>query len=256
MKKVLRVLLSFIVVFICISSVKAKSYVDLYLFHSNSCPHCQAERKYLKKLEQKYDYLKVHEYEMSKYPKLLKKVRRAYKIDNSYVPLTIVGSDYIIGYTESYNKQFKQLVESYHDFNGGYNVVNRIINDKDYKKVLKKNEGIYQKGNKKSIPIIGTVDVKKVSLPLISMVIGFVDGFNPCAMWVLIFLITMLINMQDRKKMWILGITFIVASAFVYLMFMLSWLTVISHMTQTWFKYLIALVAFIGGFINLKSYLT
>ena len=60
--------------------------------------------------------------------------------------------------------------------------------------------------------------------------------------------------MQDRKKMWILGVTFIVASAIVYLMFMLSWLTIVSQITQTWFKYLIALVAFIGGFINLKSY--
>ena len=254
MKKLIKLLFTLVVVFTSISIVKAKDYVDLYLFHSDSCPHCQAERNYLNKLEKKYDYLKVHEYEISKYPKLVDKVRKAYEIDNSYVPLTIIGSDYIIGYSQSMNDQFKDLIKSYHDNKGGYNVVQKIIEGKNYKKNFDKNGSIYKGGTSKSVPILGKVDAKSVSLPLIAMIIGFVDGFNPCAMWVLIFLITMLINMKDRKKMWILGVTFIVASALVYLMFMLSWLTIISQVTQTWFKYLIAIVAFVGGFINLKSY--
>ena len=241
MKKIVRILFSIVLIFVCISVVRAKDYVDLYLFHSESCPHCKAEIKYLKSLD--YDYLKIHYYEVNKYPKLVDKVRKAYDIDNSYVPLTIVGSDYIIGYSESMNDQIEELIQSYHKNGGGYNVVNKIING-----------NIYKKGTSKTIPLLGNIDVKKASLPLISLVIGLVDGFNPCAMWVLLFLITMLINMKDKKKMWILGITFIVASALVYLMFMLSWLTVISQVTQSWFKYLIALVAFVGGFINLKSY--
>ena len=252
MKKIIKVLFSFIIVFISISIVHAKDYVDLYLFHSDSCPHCKAEIKYLKNLD--YDYLKIHYYEVSKYPKLVDKVRKAYDIDNSYVPLTIIGSDYIIGYSESMNDEINNLIESYKDSGGGYNVVNKIIKGKDYKKNFKKNGNIHKKGTTKTVPILGNIDVKKTSLPLISLVIGLVDGFNPCAMWVLLFLITMLINMKDKKKMFILGITFIIASALVYLMFMLSWLTVISQITQSWFKYLIALVAFIGGFINLRSY--
>ena len=253
MKKGLRILFSIVILFTCLSIVKAKDYVDLYLFHSDSCPHCKAEIKYLKNLD--YDYLKIHYYEVSKYPKLVDKVRKAYDIDNSYVPLTIVGSDYIIGYSENTNDKLTDLIESYHEQGGGYNVVNKIIKGKQYKKDFKKNKEIYQEGTTKTIPLLGNIDVKKASLPLISLVIGLVDGFNPCAMWVLLFLITMLIEMKDRKKMWILGITFIVSSALVYLMFMLSWLTVVSQITQTGFKYLIALVAFIGGFINLKSYI-
>ena len=252
MKKLVRILFSIVLIFVCISVVRAKDYVDLYLFHSESCPHCKAEIKYLKSLD--YDYLKIHYYEVNKYPKLVDKVRKAYDIDNSYVPLTIVGSDYIIGYSESMNDQIEELIQSYHKNGGGYNVVNKIINGKNYKKEFKYNGNIYKKGTSKTIPLLGNIDVKKASLPLISLVIGLVDGFNPCAMWVLLFLITMLINMKDKKKMWILGITFIVASALVYLMFMLSWLTVISQVTQSWFKYLIALVAFVGGFINFKSY--
>ena len=252
MKKLIKILFSIVLVFICVNVVRAKDYVDLYLFHSETCPHCKAEVKYLKSLN--YDYLKIHYYEVNKYPKLVDKVRKAYSIDNSYVPLTIVGSDYIIGYSESMNDEIDNLIESYYKNGGGYNVVNKIIKGKDYKKDFKKNGNIYKEGTSKTIPIIGNVDVKKASLPLISLIIGLVDGFNPCAMWVLLFLITMLINIKDKKKMWILGITFIFASALVYLMFMLSWLTVISQITQSWFKYLIALVAFVGGFINLRSY--
>ena len=58
------------------------------------------------------------------------------------------------------------------------------------------------------LPIIGKINIKEVSLPIISIILGLIDGFNPCAMWVLFFLISMLLNMKDRKKMWILGITF------------------------------------------------
>ena len=61
--------------------------------------------------------------------------------------------------------------------------------------------------------------------------------------------------MKNRKKMWILGLTFILTSAVVYLFFMLSWLTLASTIISTWFKYVIALVALIGSFINIRSYL-
>ena len=133
-------------------------------------------------------------------------------------------------------------------------VVNYIIKDKDYKKCMDKNKSIASKSTVKNIPLLGKVDVKKASLPIISIVIGLVDGFNPCAMWVLLFLITMLINMKNRRRMWILGFTFILSSALVYLMFMLAYLNIASALIQTWFKYIIALVALVGGAINLRSY--
>ncbi len=98
--------------------------------------------------------------------------------------------------------------------------------------------------------------MRTVSLPLISILIGAVDGFNPCAMWVLLFLITMLFNMKDKKKMWILGITFLVTSALIYLLFMLAWLKVAVSFTSTKIiRLLIALVALIGGTINIRSYI-
>ncbi|MDD4644098.1 MAG: hypothetical protein PHW90_03650, partial [Bacilli bacterium] len=106
------------------------------------------------------------------------------------------------------------------------------------------------------IPIIGPVEAKKISLPIISVVLGTLDGFNPCAMWVLLFLISVLMGMKDRKRMWILGLCFLFTSAIIYLAFMLAWLNLVTFIGALWWvKLLIALAALIGGYLNLKSFI-
>ena len=100
--------------------------------------------------------------------------------------------------------------------------------------------------------IFGVVSAKDVSLPIFSILVGAVDGFNPCAMWILVFLITMMFSMHDRKKMWILGLTFIFTSGFVYLCFMLSWLSLASFLSGiTLVRFLIACFAIVFGMVNI-----
>ena len=107
-----------------------------------------------------------------------------------------------------------------------------------------------------TVPVLGKINAKKVSLPILAVVLGFVDGFNPCAMWILIFLITMLFNMKDRKKMWILGLTFILTSGIVYLMFMLAWLNLATFISKIAFiRLLIAVIALVVGLINVYKYI-
>ena len=75
-------------------------------------------------------------------------------------------------------------------------------------------------------------------------------------MWILLFLISTLIGMKDKKRLWILGSTFLISSALVYLAFMVSWLEfakVISGIKLV--RMAIALVALIGGILNLRSYI-
>ena len=252
MKKLKILLFSIILIFIMIYKVEAKD-VDVYFFHSNSCPHCAKEEEYLESIKDDMG-IKIHYYEVSEFPNVIDKVRNNLNINNYYVPLTIIGSDYLIGFGDNTKEEIDNLINSYR--NTDYcSVVKTIINDENVLECIDKNKGIYNESNEKKIPLLGKVNIKEVSLPLISIIIGFVDGFNPCAMWVLIFLITMLFNMKNRKKMWILGLTFILTSAIVYLFFMLSWLTLASTIISTWFKYVIAVVALIGSFINIRSYL-
>lgn len=106
-----------------------------------------------------------------------------------------------------------------------------------------------------NVPFLGEITAKSVSLPILAMVLGLVDGFNPCAMWILIFLITMLIGMKDRRKMWAIGLTFILTSGIVYVLFMVSWLSLATFLSSvTLIRLIIALFAIVFGMVNIYRY--
>jgi len=100
-----------------------------------------------------------------------------------------------------------------------------------------------------------SVNVSKIGLPLFTLIIGGLDGFNPCAMWVLSFLLTLVLYAKSRAKiLWIGGI-FVVASGVIYFLFMIAWLNVFLYMGYV--KYMrigIAVLALIMGAINCKDF--
>jgi len=106
-----------------------------------------------------------------------------------------------------------------------------------------------------SIPILGSIQTANLSLPILSVVMGLLDGFNPCAMWTLLFLISLLLGMKDKRRMWILGITFIVTSAFVYFLFLTAWLNFFLILGFVfWVRITIGLIAIGVGIYNLRDY--
>ena len=236
-------------------NVKTKNdnKVTLYLFHRESCPHCKAEIKYLDKIKDKYDYLEIKEYEVSKnktlYQNVIKKIGTGDK-----TPITIIGSKIIVGFADNSKSEIERSIKEYNKYDSYCDLV---TTDKSKKECQKENKKIDDKilSDVNKVPLLGEVNVKTTSLFLIAMVIGLVDGFNPCAMWVLIFLISLLIEMKDKKKMVILGLAFILASGFIYTLFMVSWLKITNTLMSTWFRYLIALVALIAGIINVRNYM-
>lgn|SRR5574344_62814 len=104
--------------------------------------------------------------------------------------------------------------------------------------------------------ILGEVSAKDVSLPVFSIIVGFVDGINPCAMWILIFLITMIMPLKDRKKQWIIGLTFLGTSALIYLLFLVSWLNLAVFLTKiSLIRMIISVFAIIFGMVNIYRYI-
>ena len=104
-------------------------------------------------------------------------------------------------------------------------------------------------------PLLGTVNARELGLPLFTIVLGLLDGFNPCAMWVLLFLLSMLINLQDRTKMFLIGGVFVAVSGLVYFAFMAAWLNIffaigLSRATQM----LLGGAALLVGSLNLKDF--
>lgn len=240
--------------------VSAKE-VNLYLFHGDGCPHCAKEREYLKEIEKEYDDVNIHLYEVwydTDNQELMEKVKKELNSSTNYVPLTIIGDKYTVGFNDNTKLMIKNniekcLKEDCEDVVGNV-LAGKTANETTIKKEVKEPKKD-KEDSIKDLPILGKVDVKKVSLPIIAAVIGLVDGFNPCAMWVLVFLISMLLGTKDRKKMWILGLTFLFTSAFIYLLFMVAWLNVAIKMnTVIWLRITIAIIAIIAAFINLKSF--
>lgn len=75
------------------------------------------------------------------------------------------------------------------------------------------------------IPFFGTVDVARYSLPILALVLGFVDGFNPCAMWVLVTFLIVLLQIGNRRKMFQVAGIFIFAEAVMYYLILNVWFT-------------------------------
>jgi hypothetical protein len=72
----------------------------------------------------------------------------------------------------------------------------------------------------------GELQAQDLGLPLFTIAVGLLDGFNPCAMWVLLFLLSLLVNLQDRRKMALIAGTFVLISGLIYFAFMAAWLNV------------------------------
>ncbi len=105
------------------------------------------------------------------------------------------------------------------------------------------------------LPLVGEIKTKHLSLPLLTIIIAALDGFNPCAMWVLVFLIGLLLGVTDVKRRWLLGSTFIVASAAVYFVFLAAWLNLILFIGAILIiRIIIGLVAIGGGAYSLREY--
>ena len=174
------------------------------------------------------------------------------------VPYLIIGDKVIVGYLDGVTDvKIKKYIKEYKNDKRYEDVVSKIKNgEKIDKKETKPKKKKKEETEKIKVPLLGKINPRKVSLPLVSVVLGLVDGFNPCAMWILLFLITMLLNTKDRKKMWILGITFILTSGLVYLAFMLAWLNLATFINKIIFvRILIAAVAIIVGLFNINKYI-
>lgn len=76
------------------------------------------------------------------------------------------------------------------------------------------------------LPLLGAVNWRNFGLPAFTITVGLIDGFNPCAMWVLLFLLSLLVNLKDRRKILAVAGTFVFISGAAYFAFMAAWLNI------------------------------
>ena len=209
-----------------------KNRINLYLFKGDGCPHCAEEEKWLEHIKEEYnDYINIYKFEVwhnDDNAKMLDEVKKKFDSHSTSIPFTIVGEYYYTGFSEVISSEIENRIKEYAD--------------------LESNSSI-------NLPILGNVNSKSVSLSLVAIILGFIDGFNPCAMWILLFLINMLFNLDNKKKRWVLGYTFLVVSGLVYFLSMLGINFVLSVFAVNWIKIILAIFILIAGIVNLKKYL-
>jgi glutaredoxin len=189
----------------------------LHLFWGRGCPHCEEEKAFLETLKRKYPALEIREHEVwydvrnkELFQRVMKSISR-----QAGVPTTVVGKKLFIGFNETTGRSIDEAVGSCLK-QGCPDVIQSMIQS---------GEGqAHEVSGKVKLPLLGEVDPETLSLPILTAVIAALDSFNPCAFFVLLFLLSMLIHAHSRRKMLLIGFIFVFFSGLIYFLFMAAWL--------------------------------
>lgn len=216
--------------------IAQKNSIEINFFYSAICPHCAEEKEFLVDLKERYPEIEIKEYEIfynRENQKFLNEFYEKYNVpsnERGYVPATFTPTKYFIGF----NQQVATEIESC------------------IKACLGKSEVVPQKIK---IPFFGSIDISKMSLPVLTLILGILDGFNPCAMWVLVILISLLLSLKSRKKIALVGGTFIFAEGLLYFIFMTAWLNIFLAMQYVSLtRVLIGVFGIIFGIWRIKDF--
>lgn len=221
-----------------ISNGAQEKLVEINFFYSAICPHCLKEKEFLEELKERYPEIKINQYEVTQHPdnqELLKDFYEKYQVpekERGWVPVTFTPTTYFIGFNEQVAKEIESCIREC------------LIGEEPAPQKIK-------------IPFFGSIDLSKMSLPALTVTLGALDGLNPCAMWILLFLIALLINARSRKRMWLIGGTFILASGVIYYLLLTAWLNLflaISYVNLT--RILIGAFALGIGVWQIKNFLS
>ena len=173
------------------------------------------------------------------------------------MPTIIINGQIVQGYEtdEKTGTQLKKMLESCRASDSGCKPFTEFLASDDTVEVRSAAEGTCTEHCEADLdkyvwdlPILGRIDLTLLSLPALSILLGFLDGFNPCAMWVLITLLTLLINTHDMRKVWVIGGTFLFVSGVIYYLFIAAWLNVFLLVGyNVWVQKIIGIIAIAGG---------
>jgi thiol-disulfide isomerase/thioredoxin len=230
MKKIFAFLLLFLIITPLFSlaapNVVREDRVEINYFYKVGCHFCVQEKVFLDEMEKKYPDLIINRFDVYQESKLLKEFYIEYNVPNEYwgaTPITFTDEDYFLGFNEETT---------------GVRIENCIINCLDnlgsdqttcldcVSEVAEQNTGERDLKKDFKIPFIGKIDITTYSPLLLSIVVGALDGFNACAMVALGFLLAVLVATKARKRVFLIGGTFILVSGIVYFIFISTWLNI------------------------------
>ncbi len=229
--------------------------VYIYLFEGDGCPRCAEEKIFLADLSRRYPQIEVNDFEVwynRRNLDLLNKMAAAFGFQANSVPITFIGDRYWIGYSQDIGAGIEAYVADCVE-NGCPDAGAGIIPGREQSSEAKIAQAM--QSGVITIPLIGEVNLKNQSLILSTAIIAFVDGFNPCSLWVLSILLAITLNAGSRPKTLIIGLIFLTVTSLVYVLFIAGLFTVLSLMSFVgWVQAVVALLALFFAAVNIKDY--
>jgi glutaredoxin len=211
--------------------------VPVYLFLSPTCPHCAKAKAFLETLAAQEPPIEVRAFEVGKdelHDRAFVALNERFKIEPPAVPLIAIGDKIFVGFdtAATTGAELRAAIAGCRRERCP-DVAGSIIRSEASAIASERREQRAKAVRRPALPetirlpLLGDIKTRSLSLPALTVVLGLVDGFNPCAMWVLVFLIGLLIGMKDPVRMWSYGTVFLLTSAAVYLAFMAAWLNIL-----------------------------
>jgi len=221
--------------------------VQLYFFWSLTCPHCTAAHPYIEAIPQARPWVKLHALELTRHPENVRRyeaMARGLGEEAASVPAWLFCGEMHVGWGD--------------DATTGATLRQRL--DACRARALggaatTTNSAAPPAAASINLPVIGALDPASLSLPALTLVLAGLDAFNPCAFFVLLFLLSMMAHQKSRARMLTIGGIFVAVSGLMYFAFMAAWLNVFQLFGHlAWVTLAAGALAVFVGAVNVKDY--
>lgn len=219
--------------------------VHLYFFWSLACPHCLEARPFIESIPASRPWVKLHALELTRHPEHVRHyVALADQLGQpaQYVPALLFCGRMQTGWED--------------DARSGEALLAELDACRDAVKTgsaLDTARALPAPGF--SVPVLGEVALDGYSLPLITVLIAGLDAFNPCAFFVLLFLLSLMVHQNSRARMLTIGAVFVLTSGLMYFAFMAAWLNLFQLLGNlAWVTLAAGGMALAVGLINIKDF--
>ena len=238
MNRTLLVLLALILI-ASVPSVAADApdEIVMHYFWGEGCPFCEMQKPYNQRLLDDHPYLTIESYEVyrsAENQRIFQEMAAEHGVQARGVPMTFIEGYHWSGFTERHYREMNDTITRL--------AQNLTVERPDTDSII-------------TLPFIGDVDLADSSLFVTTIAIAFIDGFNPCSLWLLTFLLGILLLTKSRRKMIIIGGTFLLVTATAYGAFIAGLFSVFQYTAMIApIRYIVGTIALIFAAVNIKDF--
>ncbi|HET7832912.1 MAG TPA: NrdH-redoxin [Gallionella sp.] len=240
---------------------QATAQPDIEVFVREGCLRCAAARQFLSRLPQERPGLRIVLRDVGREPAALEQLKRIAEKQRATavsVPAFVVHGRLIVGFSdEASTGQLirNALASARSEGKPGIKSANscRAEETLPCESIAPRPVAAPEVF---AVNILGhSIALGQVGLPLFTLIMGLLDGFNPCSMWVLVLMISLLAPLHNRSRMFALVGTFVAVQGIAYFVFMAAWLNLfllvgLSRISEI----VLAAIALLAGAVNLKDF--